>query len=299
MPRTCSSWRRSVCCTSNWSHVPSRCLSEHSITWVSEPPPTYDSPTPARICASRGGPIGSRSSRANSLPSTSSTAVAEHARDRGALVRHRPVGVEHGDQVARVRDERAEARLAPPAVEVLGERRSLDGERDLGGERLERVEELAREPASGEQKTSSPRVSSRTESGRSSAESPPSRSKLAADALGQSRDLDLLACLGGRRAASARRLRRRPTRSCVAGRGRDDRAVSAEQERGGRRLLVRAATGPHETAASLHLVAAGRRDELDAGAPQRELARGRAAPPGARGRPCARRRAGTGAPRRR
>ena len=45
--------------------------------------------------------------------------VAEHAGDRGALVGHRPVRVEHGDQVAGVRDERAEARLAPPPVEVL------------------------------------------------------------------------------------------------------------------------------------------------------------------------------------
>src|SRR3954451_23139217 len=29
-------------------------------------------------------------------------AVTEHARDRRALIRHRPVGVEHGDEVARV-----------------------------------------------------------------------------------------------------------------------------------------------------------------------------------------------------
>ena len=48
--------------------------------------------------------------------------VAEHALDRRALVGHRPVRVEHGDQVARMRDERAEARLALPPVQVLGER---------------------------------------------------------------------------------------------------------------------------------------------------------------------------------
>ena len=41
-------------------------------------------------------------------------------------------------------DERAEARLALPPVEVLGERGAFDRERDLRGERLERVDELAR-----------------------------------------------------------------------------------------------------------------------------------------------------------
>ena len=70
--------------------------------------------------------------------------VAEHALDRGTLVGDRPVGVEHGDEVARMRHERAEPRLALAAVQILGERGSLERQRDLRRERLERVHELAR-----------------------------------------------------------------------------------------------------------------------------------------------------------
>ena len=114
-------------------------------------------------------------------------AVAEDALDRRALVRDGAVGVEHGDEVARVGDERAEARLALAAVEVLGERRSLDGERDLRGERLERVDELARDPT-GEQRTSRPRAASRRCSGRKSTAYPPSRRSSVANVLGQPRE---------------------------------------------------------------------------------------------------------------
>ncbi len=71
--------------------------------------------------------------------------VAEHTLDRRALVGDDAVLVEHGDQVARVRDERAEARLALRAMEVLGERRGLDRQRDLRGECLEGVEDVARD----------------------------------------------------------------------------------------------------------------------------------------------------------
>src|ERR671924_190744 len=66
--------------------------------------------------------------------------VAEHALDRRALVGHDAVGVEDGDQVARVRDERTEARLALPAVEILGEHRALDAPRHLRRKRLQRVD---------------------------------------------------------------------------------------------------------------------------------------------------------------
>ena len=52
--------------------------------------------------------------------------VAEQARDRRALIGDDPALVEHGDQVARMRDERAEARLALLAVHVLRERRGVD-----------------------------------------------------------------------------------------------------------------------------------------------------------------------------
>jgi hypothetical protein len=72
-------------------------------------------------------------------------AVAEHPLDRGALVRDHPVRVENRDEVARVRDERPEARLALAAMKIFREGRAFDGEGDLRGERLERVDELARD----------------------------------------------------------------------------------------------------------------------------------------------------------
>ena len=45
--------------------------------------------------------------------------VAENALDRGALVGDDAVGVEHGDEVARMCDEGAETGFALPAVEVF------------------------------------------------------------------------------------------------------------------------------------------------------------------------------------
>ena len=49
-------------------------------------------------------------------------AAAEHAGHRRARVGHRAVRVEHDDQVRGLADERAEARLAAPAVELEAER---------------------------------------------------------------------------------------------------------------------------------------------------------------------------------
>src|SRR5207245_6244516 len=63
--------------------------------------------------------------------------VAEHALDRRALVRDGALGVEDRDQIARVRDQGAEARLVPAPVQVLGERRALGCERYLRRERLQ------------------------------------------------------------------------------------------------------------------------------------------------------------------
>ena len=54
--------------------------------------------------------------------------VAEHALDRRALVDDRGVRVEHGDEVAGVLDERAEARLALAPVDLLGQRGALQRE---------------------------------------------------------------------------------------------------------------------------------------------------------------------------
>ena len=66
-PRTCSSCRRSVCWTSNWSHVPSRCWSEHSSTRVS----VRSAPPRATTSASRGRSASARR-RSKRVPSTSS-----------------------------------------------------------------------------------------------------------------------------------------------------------------------------------------------------------------------------------
>ena len=65
--------------------------------------------------------------------------VAEDALDRRALVDDRGVGVEDRDEVAGVLDERAEARLALAAVDLLGQRRALERERDLRGQRAQRT----------------------------------------------------------------------------------------------------------------------------------------------------------------
>ena len=64
--------------------------------------------------------------------------VAEHALDRWALVADLPAGTEHGDEIARVLHERAEAGFAAPPVHLLGERDAVEGERHLRGQRSER-----------------------------------------------------------------------------------------------------------------------------------------------------------------
>src|SRR5207244_6310880 len=63
-------------------------------------------------------------------------AVAEHALDRRALVGHDAVGVEDGDQVTRMGDERAEPSLALATVQIRRERGAVEGQRDLCAERL-------------------------------------------------------------------------------------------------------------------------------------------------------------------
>ena len=64
--------------------------------------------------------------------------MTEQAPDRGALIADGAVRPDHGDQVARVAHERAEARLAAAAVHLLGERGPRERKRDLCGERSQR-----------------------------------------------------------------------------------------------------------------------------------------------------------------
>ena len=54
--------------------------------------------------------------------------VSEQALDRRALVGDEAVGVQHGDEVAGVRNERAEPRLTLASMEILGERRPFHRE---------------------------------------------------------------------------------------------------------------------------------------------------------------------------
>ena len=54
--------------------------------------------------------------------------IAEHALDRGALIRDDAVHVEDGDEVARMGDEGAESCLALSSMQIGRERRPLDGE---------------------------------------------------------------------------------------------------------------------------------------------------------------------------
>src|SRR3954469_13909067 len=65
--------------------------------------------------------------------------VAEHALGRRALVDDRAVGIEHGDEVVRVLDERAQAALAGAPVDLLGQRGALHCELDLDAERVQRA----------------------------------------------------------------------------------------------------------------------------------------------------------------
>ena len=89
--------------------------------------------------------------------------VAEDALDRGALVRDDALRVEHGDQVARVRDERAEACFALAPVQVGGQRGAFDGQRDLCGERTERVDEITRHRLRGRDNERTPDVTANRE----------------------------------------------------------------------------------------------------------------------------------------
>jgi hypothetical protein len=64
--------------------------------------------------------------------------IAEDARARRALIAHRRVRLQHGDEVARVAHQRSEARLAAAAVHLLLQHGAVERERDLAGQRAQR-----------------------------------------------------------------------------------------------------------------------------------------------------------------
>ena len=135
IPRTASSSSRFVCRTSNWRSVPSLWRSEHSRTSVSLPAYARAVGQQAQQAAVLVGGQQAVEAGADHVL----RGVAEDALDRRALVDDGGVGVEHGDEVAGVLDERAEARLALAAVDLLGQRRALERKRDLRGQRAQRA----------------------------------------------------------------------------------------------------------------------------------------------------------------
>ena len=73
-------------------------------------------------------------------------AVSEHPLDRRALVGHDAVCIENGDEVAGMCDERAEPSFVLPPVQILGQRGSLEGQRDLCPQSVQRIGDLWRDP---------------------------------------------------------------------------------------------------------------------------------------------------------
>ncbi len=124
-----------------------------------------------------------------------------------------PITVDDRDQVARVLDERCEARLVLAAVRLLAERGALERQRDARAERVERVHENRRERRArgGDQRARAARR--RAASGKTFASVEPSRQAQlrvgrpagAADAHGRGR--------GPPRAAPRSRARARSTPS--------------------------------------------------------------------------------------
>ena len=222
-------------------------------------------------------------------------AVAEHALDRRALVGDDAVGVEDGDEVARVGDERAEPRLALATVEVLRQRGALDGERDLRGERLERVDELARDRSRASRGRAGRASRRGPRAGRSST-SPPSIAELLAHILGQTREPQTCwVGAGGLAQPALGVLRDRPSAVVLRTRRRRPAPSAVEQDEPDARRSLRRGHGPPRSRPRSPARGRRRRRARRPRCAQRQLARSRHAPPGERGRPCARRRAGRGA----
>ena len=263
-----------MCWTSNWSHVPSRCL-RRALDHVGLGAAADVGLADAREDL-RQPRLVRRSEQLRELRAFHLVdAVAEHALDRRALVRHGAVRVEHGDQVARVRDERAEARLAPPAVEVLGQRRSLDGERDLGGERLERVDLLARESAIGraEDEQAARLVTDRRAAG--AARAAASMPKLGPHGLGQSPRAGPAESSGDVAEPAVGVSRQRATRTRRRTRPRRPRRRPSAGARRTRRRLADEQGRTAETAASLTCSPPAAATRSTPAPSQRELARRR------------------------
>ena len=270
-----------MCCTSNCSRRPSR-VHERALERV-------------RVGAAAAAPATSCSSRDRSASVEQPVearaldlvgAVAEHALDRRALVGDDSVGVENGDQVAGVRDERAETGLALSAGGDL--RRATRLRPRARSARRARRASRATSTANleGEQRPGGrgPRRGSRA--GAIEKVCPPSSRR------------SLLALL---RAASPVRIRRRAERVSqpVECRRRDKLHVSPSveattaaavflDEREPHRRLRRRARRAHAGDRGLvDLLAAGGADEVDTRAPQGPFARRRCAPLAGRARPSA------------
>ena len=199
-------------------------------------------------------------------------AIPEDALDGRALVRDDAVGVEHRDEVARVGHERPEPSFALAPVEVLGERCSFHGQRDLGSERLERIDELARGRGRGADDEQSARLVANRQ-GKEQHRHGVGQAELVLHDLGQRRARNLLA----RRRTSAQPAfglpRDRPGSVPLRRRG-DVGAAAAQEDQPDvhRRSHQRLDGGDR---GFVHALAPGCGDEVDPGASERELARRR------------------------
>ena len=79
-------------------------------------------------------PVAGDRKAVEALPEKIVRDVTEDAFDRRALIGDRGVGLQHGDEVAGVADERRESRLAPAAVHLRAEHLAVERECDLAGE---------------------------------------------------------------------------------------------------------------------------------------------------------------------
>ena len=197
-------------------------------------------------------------------------AIAEDTLDRRALVRDGAMGVEDGDEVARVGDQRPESSFALATVQVLCQQRSLDGERDLRSKRLERVDELAGYADRRAQDEQATRLVTNRERQNQHGVAV-MKVKLVLHLLGQSRERDLLSCPGRLAEPAVGVLRHMPF-ALVTGRGGNDCALSVQQDETDCRRLADESKDRRD-GSLVDLLATAGRDELDARPSQRKLAR--------------------------
>ena len=199
---------------------------------------------------------------------------AEDGERRRALVDDPAVGAEHRDEVGRVAHERAEAGLAAPGVDLLGQLRAAEGQGDLRGQVAQGGAIGEAERLAGGDEQDAAQLLARGEADREDVRAAAREPEVGAQRRAQREQRHL--GIGGQ---GEQRLGRRSAQVtpgeelCRGAVGRDDPqlAVLEERERA-RRSGAQLAGRPH--GGRVELVALGRADERGAGAAQHALARG-------------------------